>query len=134
MIHRTYRSLDAPVKLIGFTVRQWAGIILGIGLAIGVVHVTQMPTKVAITICAFVIGIPVTMTYLSEGGGLQLSSLMADMWRWRSRPREFQAGHPTEVAACGIVVELPDGQELASIQDARPVDTAELFSEERWGA
>ena len=49
MIHRTFRSLDDAPKLVGFTVKQWATLILGGGLVFGVIHLAHVPTKPAIS-------------------------------------------------------------------------------------
>ena len=53
MSHRTFRSLDEPPKLIGFSIRQWAALICG-GLALlGLVQLAALPTKAAITLAVF---------------------------------------------------------------------------------
>lgn len=91
MTHRTYRSLDEPPKLLGFALRQWAAIIAGASCAIALVWATGLPVKVAITLCAFAIGLPVALTYVSESGGLQVSVLLCDWMRWRLKPRRLEA-------------------------------------------
>ena len=47
------------------------------------IDLAHVPTKPAITLCVFVIGLPAALTYVSESGGLQLSVLLRSMWRWR---------------------------------------------------
>lgn len=91
MTHRTFRSLDEPPKLVGFTLRQWAAIIAGASAVLALVWVAHLPLKLAITLCAFTIGLPVALTYVSESGGLQVSVLLCDWLRWRSRPRWLAA-------------------------------------------
>ena len=51
VIHRTFRSLDDAPKLVGFTIRQWAALIAGSAVVLGVVHLAQLPAKPAITLC-----------------------------------------------------------------------------------
>ena len=55
MIHRTFRSLDEAPKLVGFTVKQWAALIAGSGVVLGLIHLAHLPTKPAITLCVFVV-------------------------------------------------------------------------------
>ena len=83
MIHRTFRSLDEAPKLVGFTLRQWVALIAGTSAVLGVVFAAHLPTKAAITLCVFTIGLPAALTYVSESGGLQLGGLLRDMVRWR---------------------------------------------------
>ena len=129
MIHRTYRSLDAPVKLVGFTLRQWSGILGGAGLVIGLVVATGLPAKAAISLCTLLIGVPVAMTYVSENGGLQLATMLRDCVRWRLGARELPAVCPPRPHTPGVLVEadpLTERQSEAP-QRERPVV-------EGWGA
>ena len=104
MIHRTYRSLDAPVKLVGFTLRQWVGILAGAGLVIGLVVAVGLPAKAAISLCTLVIGVPVAMTYVSENGGLQLTSVLRDCVRWRLSAHSLPAACPARADTPGVLV------------------------------
>lgn len=63
MIHRTFRSLDAAPKLVGFTIRQWLALIAGSGLVLSVILVTRMPVRPAISLGVFTIGLPAALTY-----------------------------------------------------------------------
>ena len=83
MIHRTFRSLDEAPRLVAFTIKQWAVLIAGSAAVLGLIHLSHLPTKPAITLAVFVIGLPAALTYVSESGGLQLGMLLRDMWRWR---------------------------------------------------
>lgn len=109
MIHRTFRSLDEAPKLVGFTVKQWAALIAGSGVVLGVIHLAHLPTKPAITLCVFVIGLPAALTYVSESGGLQLSVLLRAMWRWRWSSHTLSASAPGQpYRACGVVIVAED--------------------------
>ncbi len=79
MIHRTFRSLDEAPKLVGFTLRQWAGLIAGASAVLGLVYLAHLPTKAAITLSVFLVGLPAALTYVSESGGLQLGALLRDL-------------------------------------------------------
>jgi len=134
VIHRTFRSLDDPPKLVGFTIKQWAALIAGASAVLGVVYVTHLPTKPAITLCVFVIGLPAALTYVSESGGLHLGVLLGDMWRWRWSAHTLPAASPHGRRARGLLVlaaaeESPQGRPGQGPQ-AGVEDTA-LW--ERWG-
>jgi hypothetical protein len=134
MIHRTFRSLDAAPKLVGFTIKQWAALIAGASAVLGVVYVTHLPAKPAITLCVFVIGLPAALTYVSESGGLQLGVLLGDMWRWRWSEHTLGAASPESASARGLVV-LAWTDEPADDSRGSGYDPSldDLLSEERWG-
>lgn len=83
MIHRTFRSLDEPPKLLGFTLRQWATLIALAAVVLGAVEVAHLPDKAALSIGVFLIGVPAALTYVSESGGLSITGLLCDLCRWR---------------------------------------------------
>lgn len=133
MIHRTFRSLDEPPKLVGFTIKQWAALIAGGALLLGVIHLARVPTKPAITLCVFVIGLPAALTYVSESGGLQLSVLLRAMWRWRWSTHILaasQAAGPCH--AMGIVI-LSEPQLEGALCEISPVGSLDDVAWERWG-
>lgn len=111
MIHRTFRSLDDPPRLVGFTIKQWALLITGSVVLLGVIHLTALATKPAITLCVFAIGLPAATTYVSETGGLQLGLLLGDMCRWRLARQQLPPAPPAGQRR-GIVIASPhDGDE-----------------------
>ena len=133
MIHRTFRSLDEAPKLVGFTVKQWAVLIAGSALLLGVIHLAHVPTKPAITICVFVIGLPAAMTYVSESGGLQLSVLLRAMWHWRWSAHTLQASSPGEPCRARGVVILTERQEPGEPSGESPSEPLDELPWERWG-
>ena len=141
MIHRTFRSLDQAPKLVGFTVRQWAALIVGASAVLALVYLAHLPTKPAITLCVFLVGLPAALTYVSESGGLQLGGLLRDMIRWRLS-RQYLSSVPAGFAgARGLVVLARPDERLphAGLPDERQVDSNPvdarldgLLSGERW--
>jgi hypothetical protein len=102
--HRTFRSLDDPPKLLGFSLRQWAALIAGASVVLSVVYVTHLPMKAAITLCVFTIGLPTALTYVSESGGLQLGVVLRDAWRWRVSAHTLPAASPLSGPPPGLLV------------------------------
>jgi hypothetical protein len=134
VIHRTFRSLDDAPKLVGFTLRQWAALIAGSSAVLGLIYAAHLPSKAAITLCVFAVGLPAALTYVSESGGLQLGVLLRDMWRWRFSARALPPASPECLSARGLVV-LACGDEPVSEARGPRADPSleELLCEERWG-
>jgi hypothetical protein len=134
VIHRTFRSLDQAPKLVGFTVKQWALLIAGAIAVLGVVHVAHLPSRPAITLCVFVIGLPAALTYVSESGGLQLGVLLREMWRWRVSAHTLPAASPRGRRARGLVVLAAGGDSLQERPGLGPhVGVEDVAYWERWG-
>ena len=133
MIHRTFRSLDDAPKLVGFTIKQWATLMMGAGLVLGVIHLAHVPTKPAISLCVFLIGLPAALTYVSESGGLQLSVLLRAVWRWRWSTHTLQVASPANNRARGLVI-LIDGEEALDEPPGQgsPLDAEDDALWERW--
>lgn len=109
MIHRTFRSLDDPAKLVGFTIGQWAMLIGATVGMFGFVHLAHLPGRAAITLFVFTIGLPAALTYVSESGGLQLGLLLRDMCRWRLRAKTLTAAAAGDPPPPGVLITETDG-------------------------
>lgn len=92
MTHRTFRSLDEQPKLMGFTFWQWARLLALSGAVVGIVLGLGLPAKAAISLCAFAIGLPAALSYVSEAGGVQWGRLLVDAVRWRVGARRLGGG------------------------------------------
>ncbi len=104
MIHRTFRSLDDPPKLVGFTIRQWGALIAASAAVLAIVHLAHLPGKPAITLLSFTIGLPAALTYVSESGGLHLGRLLADMIRWRLTAKALEVFDEEAQPPQGVVL------------------------------
>jgi hypothetical protein len=133
VIHRTFRSLDSPPKLVVFTVKQWAALIAGASALLGAIHLLDLPAKPAITLFVFVIGLPAALTYVSEGGGLQLGVLLGDMWCWRFSAHTLPATSPKDRRARGLLI-LTTGRESSETRPAseQAVGVEDMAYWERW--
>lgn len=134
MIHRTFRSLDDAPRLVAFTIKQWAVLIAGGLTVLALIHLSHLPTKPAITLCVFVIGLPAALTYVSESGGLQLGVLLRECWRWRWTSHLLPASSLERPRARGLLVldwsGEPDKHRTRTREDPA-LDG--LLTEERWG-
>lgn len=136
MIHRTFRSLDEAPKLVWFTMGQWGALITATSALVGLVYLTHLPVKPAITLGVFVIGLPAALTYVSESGGLQIGALLSNMCGWRCRRQLLAAFDPCVREAHGIVlISAPKDPVGERAPETLVADHAldELFSGERWG-
>lgn len=134
MIHRTFRSLDEAPRLVAFTIKQWAMLIAGSAAVLGLIHLSHLPTKPAISLCVFTIGVPAALTYVSESGGLQLGVLGREMFRWRLSRQTLPAADHGRSRVCGLLV-LASAEQCDREAGAAAGDPAlsELLSQERWG-
>lgn len=105
------------MRFAGYSLKQWAALLVGGGGLIGLVSVLNVPTRPAITLCAFVIGVPAAIAYVSEGGGVSPAQLVRDLWHWRTRPRRLHGGADSEVTA---VLVAPDRDDAASAPTRPP--------------
>jgi len=92
MVHRTFRRLDEPTKLLGFSLAQWTGLIAGGGGVAGLLHVLAVPTKPALTVLAFLVGVPAGLAYTTEHGRMRVGRLLLDTVRSVVAPDELQPG------------------------------------------
>ncbi len=135
-MNRTYRWLDAPPKLFGFTFGQWVMLILAIAAGYGCVRVLHVPLKVAVSAGVFVIGLPAALVYLSEGGRLHLGTLLLDAVRWAFAPRALGVGAGQDPRGLPSVRVQPsgDGVELAGSEEQAGEALGWLVGEDGWGS
>ena len=135
-MHRTYRWLDAPPRLLGLTFGQWVMLIVALAAGYGCVKLLHVPPKIAVSAGVFVIGLPATLAYLSEGDGLGLGRLIRDAVVWTLSTRMLEAGGGSSSRRVrGIrVEEAVDGQERQVEREPAADMLAEVFREGRWGA
>lgn len=129
MIHRTFRSLDEPPRIVGFSIRQWLSLIAGAAVVAGLVDVAGLPTKPAISLFVFVVGLPAALMYVSESGGLQIGVLLRDACLWRLRPHFYPAAPADPPRVRGVLILRDPRQAPESAQG--PAETG-LLSGERW--
>lgn len=110
MVHRTYRRLDEPPKLAGFSFTQWVALItLGAGVY-GLERVLGVATQPAISLFTFLVGGPAALLHFSESGRPTLLRLARDTARWLTHPHTHTAG--------------PGQPHTIHVRAARPADPA----------
>jgi hypothetical protein len=112
MVHRTYRRLDEPPKLAGFSFTQWVGLLALGGAVFGAERLLGIPTQPAISLFTLCVGGPAALLYFSESGRSSLLRLARDAAGWLTRPRNHPPGPGKELA-----VEI---RQPASADDPRP--------------
>jgi hypothetical protein len=134
-VHRTYRWLDAPPRLFGFTFAQWVMLVMAVAAGYGCVKLLHVPGQIAVSVGVFVIGLPAALAYLSDGDQLGLGRLGRDAVAWMFSARMFDAGEDSSSRRLRCVrVEAPvDGLEGQVERETAMDKLAELFSGGRWG-
>ena len=134
-MHRTYRWLDAPPRLFGFTFAQWVMLLAAVATGYGCVKLLHVPGQVAVSTGVFVIGLPAALAYLSDGDQLGLGRLVRDAVAWMCSVRLFDAGEDcaSQRLRCVRVEQPADGQEHQTERETATDKPAELFSGGRWG-
>jgi hypothetical protein len=89
VIHPTYRRLDEPPKLAGFSFTQWLGLIALGGAVYGLERLLALPTQPAISLFTFLVGGPAALMFFSETGRPSLLRLARDAIRWLTSPRAY---------------------------------------------
>lgn len=92
MIHRTYRRLDEPPKLAGFSFTQWLALLMLGGAVYGVCRLLALPTQPAISVFTLLVGGPAALIYFSESGRPSLLRLARDFVHWLVRARVHEPG------------------------------------------
>jgi hypothetical protein len=108
MVHRTYRRLDEPPKLAGFSFTQWLGVIVLGGAVFGVERLLGLATQPAISLFTLLVGGPAALMFFSESGRPSLLRLARDTARWLGRPRQHHPG-PGPQAALEVRQPEPTG-------------------------
>jgi hypothetical protein len=87
VIHPTYRRLDEPPKLAGFSFVQWLTLIAAGGCVFAVERLLEVPTQPAISVFTILVGGPAALIHFSESGRPSLLRLVRDFARWLGHPR-----------------------------------------------
>ena len=92
MIHPTYRRLDEPPKLAGFSFLQWVALLVLAAAVYGLERVLSLPTQPAISAFTLLVGGPAALMYFSESGRPSLMRLVREGARWLRSPRTYTPG------------------------------------------
>jgi hypothetical protein len=92
MIHPTYRRLDEPPKLAGFSFMQWVSLLAIGGAVAGILRLLGVSTQPAISAFTLLVGTPAALIYFSESGRPTLLRLARDLARWVFRAHVYEPG------------------------------------------
>jgi hypothetical protein len=93
-INRTPRHLDDPLKILGFTLSQWAMLALGALCVWGCLQLlpAAIPTTLRLSIGALAIGVPLGLTF--AGGTHSTGELPCRLWHSIATPADYRPGSP----------------------------------------
>jgi hypothetical protein len=92
MVHPSYRRLDEPPKLAGFSFMQWVGLLTLGGVVGGFEHLLGIATQPAISVFTLLVGGPAALMYFSESGRPTLLRLVRDLARWLVHAHFYEPG------------------------------------------
>jgi hypothetical protein len=110
-INRTPRHLDDPLKILGFSLAQWAVLALGVLCLWGCLMLlpAAIPTTLRLSIGALMVGVPLGLTF--AGGARSIGELPRRLWHSLATPADHLPGAPRR----GPVALIEgDGREEAS--------------------
>ncbi len=95
-INRTPRHLDDPLKILGFSLAQWAVLALGALCLWGCLMLlpTAIPTTLRLSLGALLVGVPLGLTFAGGGGARSLLELPLRLWHSLATPADYLPGAP----------------------------------------
>ena len=105
MIRATYRYLENHVRIGPLGLVQWLQLIVAAALLYGLVALLSIPTRWAISMAVFIIGVPATIAAASDEFDFSFGRQIQDAFGWRFRAREFTPDAQPAVLRFHIVKE-----------------------------
>jgi hypothetical protein len=95
-INRTPRHLDDPLKILGFSLGQWAVLAVGVFCLWGCLMLlpAAIPTTLRLSAGALLVGVPLGLTFAGGGGARSLLELPQRAWHSLSTPADLLPGPP----------------------------------------
>jgi hypothetical protein len=95
-ITRTPRHLDDPLKILGFSLAQWAVLALGVICLWGCLMLlpAAIPTTLRLSLGALLVGVPLGLTFAGGGGARSLLELPQRAWHSLATPADYLPGAP----------------------------------------
>jgi hypothetical protein len=124
VIHVAYKHLDSKLKIADLTLGQWAGIALGVALAIvWGLYVSPLGTYLTFVSAVYIGALPAGASMLASLSEFDLLLLVRSMLAWRRNEGRFVPGAGSTLQ--GYVVEQEE-------RDADDADTPELDLAALW--
>jgi len=115
-INRTPRHLDDPLKILGFSLAQWAVLALGVlflWLCLTLLP-AAIPTTLRLSLGALLVGVPLGLTFAGSTAR-SVFELPQRLWHSLATPAEYAPGAPRHDP---LVVVLTDGKPREEDWDA----------------
>jgi hypothetical protein len=105
-INRTPRHLDDPLKILGFTLPQWAVLAVGALCLWGclVLLPAGIPATLRLSLGALLVGVPLGLTF-AGGTARSVGELPRRLWHSVATPADFLPGPPRRGPLALIVSE-----------------------------
>jgi len=94
-INRTPRHLDDPLKILGFSLSQWAVLALGVLCLWGCLMLlpTVIPTTLRLSFGALLVGVPLGLTFAGSTAR-SIGELPRRLWHSIGTPSDYLPGPP----------------------------------------
>jgi hypothetical protein len=110
-INRTPRHLDDPLKILGFSLGQWAVLAVGVFCLWGCLMLlpAAIPTTLRLSLGALLVGVPLGLTFAGSTAR-SIGELPRRLWHSVATPADFLPGPPRRGPLALILAE-GDSQE-----------------------
>jgi hypothetical protein len=106
MRHRTYKHLEARLRLGAFSLGQWAQITAaGVAAAVFGGYLSPFPTQMTIFVSIVGAGLPVAVSYGAMGLEFSVAQFARAGWRYWRQPRRFLAGPGEPTAGYAVLAD-----------------------------
>lgn len=111
-VNRTPRHLDDPLKLLGFTLAQWAVLALGVLFLWGCLMLlpAAIPTTLRLSLGALLLGVPLGLTFAGSTTH-SILELPRRLWHSVVTPADYLPGPPRRGARILTVTDGTPAQE-----------------------
>ena len=129
MVNPTYKHLEDSLRVGGFSLAQWAQVLVAVLAAIGFgLYLSPLPPLPTVSLSVLVGGLPLALSYASMGLEFSVFQFTRAVVRWARRPRRYLPGagaaprgyivHPeAEHQSHSDLATVAPREELASLWD-----------------
>lgn len=128
MIHVAYKHLEGKLRIGELTVGQWAGLFVGVMIALGWgMYLSPFGTQMTIFTACYIGGIPAAAIFLATLSDLDIVLLLRSAVRWRRVEGRHLAGPGPRTRGYVVVVEPVDEGRRSSGEQLSRLDLETLW-------